>query len=107
MAWNDEIVRRRGEQGKAINYSLPHLKVFEFSGFLGCRSEVELVKYFLENATALERIIIDPRGDLAYLCCWELDCEVAEDTEAENGARRRAKQQLYRLVPSHVELVIL
>ncbi|KAL3504395.1 hypothetical protein ACH5RR_034236 [Cinchona calisaya] len=108
MRWDSETVIRRRKLGKAINHSFQHLKVFELSGFLGCTSDIELVKYFLKTAVALEKIIIDPRWDRGDFCCPELEMEVEEATEKEKGSRRRAKQQLNRLiVPSHVELVIL
>ncbi|KAL3504370.1 hypothetical protein ACH5RR_034211 [Cinchona calisaya] len=108
MDWDDEIVRRRRRKfGEAINYSLHHLKVFKLSGFLGCTIDVELVKYFLKNAVALEKIIIDPRWDRGSFCCPEMEWETEEGIEEENDVRRRARQQLNRLIPSHVEFVIL
>ncbi|KAL3504382.1 hypothetical protein ACH5RR_034223 [Cinchona calisaya] len=66
-----------------------------------------VIKYFLENAAALEKIIINPRWDQGDLCCPEFDRGSEEETEEERDARRRAKQKLNRLIPSRVELVIL
>ncbi|KAL3504400.1 hypothetical protein ACH5RR_034241 [Cinchona calisaya] len=108
MWWDSETVIRPRKLGKAINHSLQHLEVLELSGFLGCTSEIELVKYFLENAVALEKIIIDPHQDWGDFCCPELESEFKEATETEKCARKRAKRQLNRLIiPSHVELVIM
>ncbi|KAL3515940.1 hypothetical protein ACH5RR_022842 [Cinchona calisaya] len=106
MNWVSKTVRRRRKLGKTINYSLQRLKVFELSGFLGCTSDIELVKYFLENAAAFEKIIISPRCDPGDLCCLKFDYR-SEETEKERDARRRAEQHLCRLIPSRVELVIL
>ncbi|KAL3504409.1 hypothetical protein ACH5RR_034250 [Cinchona calisaya] len=107
MGLDDEIVRKRRKLRKAINYSVQHLRVLELSGFLGYTNEVELVKYFLDNAVALEKIIIDTRWDPGEFCCPELETEAEEEEEEEKCARRRAKRRLNRLTPSHVELVIL
>ncbi|KAL5706875.1 hypothetical protein ACHQM5_024985 [Ranunculus cassubicifolius] len=40
------------------NYDLPNLKLVEIQGFKGSENEVKLVKFFLENASVLEKLII-------------------------------------------------
>lgn len=68
-------------------------------GYYGRKSDDEVAIHFLENAVALEKMIINPRDespfrpDYAFL--------------RQRAARSRAKQELDGIVPAGVKLVIL
>ncbi|KAL3340969.1 hypothetical protein AABB24_025498 [Solanum stoloniferum] len=86
----------------AIKRPLHHLKVVKFSGFYTGLFQLELVRYFLENVVALEKIIIDPGTPFFYRmppCPSEI-----KHTQT---SRNLAKLQLEREVPPAIELVIL
>lgn len=82
--------------------NLKYFKEVEVSGYYGRTCEVELIVYLLENADALEKIIIDPRNNTSVVGVPRI-----YDFEEEKTARICAKQQLQELVPEHVELIIL
>ncbi|XP_049353868.1 F-box/LRR-repeat protein At3g58900-like [Solanum verrucosum] len=86
----------------AIKCPLHHLKVVKFSGFYTGLFQLELVRYFLENGVALEKIIIDPGTPFFYRippCPSEI-----KHTQA---SRNLAKLQLECEVPPAIKLVIL
>ena len=88
-------------QERPVNYPLQHLKLFEL--YYGGTSELELVKFFSENATSLEKIVIIPQ-EYIHLphssSSWQMDDE--------QFLRECAKQQLRGLLASHdIELKIL
>ncbi|KAH0639305.1 hypothetical protein KY290_036573 [Solanum tuberosum] len=86
----------------AIKCPLHHLKVVKFSGFYIGLFQLELVRYFLENVVALEKIIIDPGTPFFYRtppCPSEI-----KHTQT---SRNLAKLQVEREVPPAIELVIL
>ncbi|CDP18291.1 unnamed protein product [Coffea canephora] len=75
---------------KALSFLLQHLRVVESLGYyVGIKSEVELINYFLENAIALENIIVDPREELTYR---SRPC--MKRIKKEKVARSFAKEQL-------------
>jgi hypothetical protein len=91
---------------KAVN--CPHycLKVVEIGGYYGGSSAFELAMYFIENATILEKIIIDPR----YQFQWHNTLgivETKEKQEQEQTGRRHARRQLEAKVPPRIKLEIL
>ncbi|KAH0681220.1 hypothetical protein KY284_022305 [Solanum tuberosum] len=94
--------RSKRECRKVASCPLHHLKVLKLYGYYGRTSELELVRYFLENAIVLEKILVDP---------LPLDNFRIEGGPRESKpvriARKYAKLQLEREVPSHIELVIL
>jgi hypothetical protein len=98
------ILERKTREIESVKCPHNYLKVVEISGYYGGSSDFELAMYFIENATVLEKLIIDPR------CQTEL-CGMAsiiENWEAyENLARYRAEQQLKSEVPSRIKLEIL
>ncbi|CAI9116819.1 OLC1v1018080C1 [Oldenlandia corymbosa var. corymbosa] len=97
--------RRASRKGKAL--SLQHLKDVEFWGYSGRVSEVELVEYLLENAVALERIMIDPRDRPPTRCAgydWPVAYPPVDNPKEDAIYRDIAKQQIQGLLPSHVKL---
>lgn len=87
---------------KAIKCPLHHLKVVKLCGFYSGAVHLELVRYFLENAIALEKIIFDPRNPILSRRPLE-----PSEIEEEQTARNLAKLHLEGEVPPHIELVIL
>ncbi|PHU20270.1 hypothetical protein BC332_11421 [Capsicum chinense] len=87
---------------KAIKCPLHHLKVVKLWGFYSGTFHLELVRYFLENAVALEKIIIDPTSPIFCRVPWS-----PEEIKHQQRARNLAKLQLEGEVPPAIELVIL
>jgi hypothetical protein len=94
--------KRRRKIKRAAKHHHKHLEVVEIVGYYGRTSDVELAVYFIDNAKALHKIIIDPRY------------QVLERTpigniqlKKEKAARDCAKKQLEQRTPEGVELVIL
>ncbi|XP_055833619.1 FBD-associated F-box protein At2g26860-like isoform X2 [Solanum dulcamara] len=87
---------------KAIKCPLHHLKVVKLCGFYSGAVHLELVRYFLENAIALEKIIFDPRNPILSRVPLE-----PSEIEEEQTARNLAKLHLEGEVPPYIELVIL
>ncbi|CAI9111558.1 OLC1v1011809C1 [Oldenlandia corymbosa var. corymbosa] len=87
---------------KVSSPPLQRLKVVEILGYFGRKADDELVMYFLENGTALERIILDPRSpEIMYR-------KRIKKPKAEKMARIHAGALFKELmIPSFVELVIL
>lgn len=77
-------------------------------GYCGVTSDLELVMHFLENAAALEKILVDPREpwNTPYGHMWkyngEFKCKFIKD---EAVARNRAKKQLTKKVPPRINLI--
>lgn len=90
-----------------VNYPVQHLKVVEISGYCGGTIELELVKYFLENAVSLKKIIVDPRFPLTSEEPVYNYHGRSNKVQMEHEGRRCAKQQLVGIIPSHVTLEIL
>ncbi|KAF8393760.1 hypothetical protein HHK36_019958 [Tetracentron sinense] len=84
----------------------PHnqLKEIEFSGFLGNQNEIELAIYLLDNAIALERMVIDPLrkfyrgGDK-----WNV---IGAHVEWAKTRQERVREWLCKEVPPNVQLEI-
>ena len=72
------------------------------AGYYGGTSNFELAMYFIENAVALEKIVIDPRSQALGEHHW-----TEFDTLYEHAGRTSAHQQLEGKVPSKVKLIIL
>lgn len=82
----------------------PHkyLKVLEIYGYAGRTCEFEFVMYFIRNAVALEKILIDPRDQIVKRTPF-----ASANLKIERTARRLAKSQLEAKVPPSIQLVIL
>ncbi|KAG5560111.1 hypothetical protein RHGRI_003411 [Rhododendron griersonianum] len=101
MRWiNPDIAER--EIMKAVKCPCPHLEEVELAGYYGRITDLELVRYFVENAVSLKKIVIHPHDRYSPEIPKEID-----DIGKENAARVRAKQQLEGEVPVGIELVIL
>ncbi|XP_024969196.1 F-box/FBD/LRR-repeat protein At4g26340-like [Cynara cardunculus var. scolymus] len=55
-------IRRRRKVTNVADHPHEHLKRFEFVGYYGRISDLELVMYVVYNAVALQKILLDPRG---------------------------------------------
>ncbi|OMO82253.1 hypothetical protein CCACVL1_12006 [Corchorus capsularis] len=86
---------------KEIKKLHPHLKVIEFSGFVGRIVDVELLLCLLKRASSLKKLVIEPCTH--YFFEKRIECK---DSELLRKARTRAKQLETRLPPG-AELVIL
>ncbi|KAK6135829.1 hypothetical protein DH2020_030437 [Rehmannia glutinosa] len=88
LIWMSPSKRRR-KVLKAAKCSHQFLKLVEIVGYYGRTSDAELVLYFIENAVALQKIIIDPRNQILERSPIGID-----QIKKEESARRRAKKQL-------------
>ncbi|KAK3225961.1 hypothetical protein Dsin_005823 [Dipteronia sinensis] len=79
---------------------LEHLKEVEFIGFVGRPIDLELAFYFIENASMLEKMIVNPTSPYLVGSYFEF-----EDDESKKAARKRVKQ-LNKRVPQGVKLVV-
>ncbi|KAM7501487.1 hypothetical protein LguiB_000391 [Lonicera macranthoides] len=77
-----------------------HLEEVEMTGYYGRKCELELVKYFVENAVSLKKIIIRPEGQPNFLY------RDAKQFERENAGRVHAKMHLEGKIPKPIELII-
>nr|GLL40324.1 putative FBD-associated F-box protein At1g61330 [Ipomoea trifida] len=88
--------RRRMLKGEAFRHE--SLKIVEICGYFGRPSDAEIAMYFIQNAPALQKLVIDPRNQILK--------HSSRPVEIEETARRYAHQQLTLRVPQGVELVI-
>ncbi|KAA8534056.1 hypothetical protein F0562_031573 [Nyssa sinensis] len=94
--------KRRKKMRKAAGCPHQYLKLVEMVGYYGRISDVELAMYFIENAIALQKIVIDPRNQILERTPVGVD-----EINREEAARSHAKQQLEAKKPPGVQLVIL
>ncbi|KAL8039227.1 hypothetical protein ABFX02_10G021200 [Erythranthe guttata] len=98
-----EISRSDREVESNVRFPHEHLKVVNFCGYYGRSSDVEFVRYFIDNCVVLERLIIDPHT-VAYTPRVPISPDiVAEEIVAMDCAKRQLESQ----VPAHIEWVIL
>ncbi|GFQ07736.1 F-box/LRR-repeat protein at3g03360 [Phtheirospermum japonicum] len=123
-----KLLRTDRNVKNAIHSPHQHLKVVKFLGYYGRSSDVELVRYLMDNCVVLEKIIIDPRYQSNYLHRpmdpGEVDGLVDDDItlgipttlvypaefdglEAVRTSRKYAKQQLEGQILQHIQLLIL
>ncbi|CAI9105142.1 OLC1v1004001C1 [Oldenlandia corymbosa var. corymbosa] len=79
-------VRTNREPENVVYYPVQHLRVVEIIGYRGRSIELDLVKYFLESAVSLKKIIVDPRFKEVEHCGenWSCDLEtLTVEAEAE------------------------
>ncbi|CDP01034.1 unnamed protein product [Coffea canephora] len=100
LAWATPSKKNR-DKVKGAKCALIFLEAIELRGYCGRTSDVELLMYFVENAAALEKIVIDPRSQLADHLKYNLHGHVRK------AAITSALEEVKQLVPKHVELVIL
>nr|GMD59113.1 putative FBD-associated F-box protein At5g56700 [Ipomoea batatas] len=81
--------RRRMLKGEAFRHE--SLKVVEICGYFGRPSDAEIAMYFIQNAPALQKLVIDPRNQILK--------HSSRPVEVEETARRYAHQQLTLRVP--------
>ncbi|KAL7146847.1 hypothetical protein ABFS83_06G069100 [Erythranthe nasuta] len=101
LIWMSPTKRRRKIK-QAAKCRHETLKLVELVGYFGRTSDVELAMYFIENAVALQKIIVDPRNQILERSPLRI-----EQIRKEEFARKRAKHQLESKKPPGVQLVIL
>ncbi|KAM7501417.1 hypothetical protein LguiB_000321 [Lonicera macranthoides] len=104
--WNDPRINHFRRVTKAEKWRHERLEEVEFDGYYGSKCDRELVGYFMENATALKRIIIRPCDQRCAFVEQQLPIS-REMIMIEKAARRRAKEQLQGIIPPGIELIIL
>ncbi|EYU25320.1 hypothetical protein ABFS82_10G119500 [Erythranthe guttata] len=98
-----ELSRSDREIGSSVRFPHEHLKVAKFCGYYGRSSDVEFVKYFIDNCVVLEKLIIDPHGLVYIPRVPTSPAKLAKEVTARDCAKRQLESQ----VPAHIELVIL
>ncbi|XP_024989590.1 putative F-box/LRR-repeat protein At4g15060 isoform X2 [Cynara cardunculus var. scolymus] len=101
LIWMSPAKRRRKIR-HAAKHPHQHLEVVEVVGYYGRTSDVELAVYFIDNAIALQKILIDPRYQVLERIPIGND-----QLKKEKAARSCAKKQLEPRTPRGVQLVIL
>ncbi|KAL3523991.1 hypothetical protein ACH5RR_016825 [Cinchona calisaya] len=102
LIWMSPSKRRRKIR-RAAKCPHQYLKLVEIVGYYGRTSDDELAMYFIENAVALQKIVIDPRHQILERTPIRND----QIKQEEATARNTAKKQLEARRPPGVELVIL
>lgn len=100
LIWMSPAKRRRKIR-QAAKHTHKYLKLVEIVGYYGRTSDDEIAMYFFENATSLQKIIIDPRNQIL-----ERSPARSDQIKKEEAARKRAKLQLEPKKPPRVQLVI-
>ncbi|PRQ55972.1 putative FBD domain-containing protein [Rosa chinensis] len=87
----------------------PHyyLKVVEIAGYRGQTSDYEYVKYFIENAVELEKLIINPVKWTPYIADRNRIPNSISEVKMEDEARAHARQHRREKVPSNIEFVCI
>nr|XP_043627687.1 F-box protein At4g09920-like [Erigeron canadensis]XP_043627688.1 F-box protein At4g09920-like [Erigeron canadensis] len=95
------LAKRRRKVRRTASHCHKHLKLLKVEGYYGRISDLELVVYVMENAIALQNIVIDPS------CLYSREgLTAANKLKVEQQARSSAKRQLQPIVPQGVELTI-
>nr|XP_011466329.1 PREDICTED: putative FBD-associated F-box protein At5g56440 [Fragaria vesca subsp. vesca] len=98
--------RREMEVKQAPNYSHQFLRVVEVTDYHGRTSDLELVRYLIENAVELKELLMHPvrrwfsRERIRFRMGNREEVERIEKEE-----RKQATQQLKELVPSSLEFI--
>ncbi|CAH9091105.1 unnamed protein product [Cuscuta epithymum] len=102
IGYNGTLSCASREVNKGTPFPHQHLKVFQYLGYYGRCSDMEVVMFIVENCVGLQQIIIDPSMPLELLHT-PLD---PDELEREEVCRSYAKQQLEPIVPPHITLAI-
>ncbi|KAK6135841.1 hypothetical protein DH2020_030407 [Rehmannia glutinosa] len=94
LIWMSPSKRRR-KVLKAAKCSHQFLKLVEIVGYYGRTSDAELVLYFIENAVALQKIIIDPRNQILERSPIGID-QIKKEESAQNVPRSSLKPKTSR-----------
>ncbi|XP_042027027.1 putative FBD-associated F-box protein At5g38570 [Salvia splendens] len=93
---------KRTEMRRAPKCAHEHLKLVEIGGYYGRTSDAELAIFFVENAVALQKIVIDPRNQVQNrLPLGDVQIKRHET------ARKHAMEHLKSKISPQLELVIL
>ncbi|PWA94607.1 F-box domain, FBD domain, Leucine-rich repeat domain, L domain-like protein [Artemisia annua] len=93
LLWFTPMKRRRKVM-HAPPHAHEHLKFFRIGGYYGRTSDLELVVYFIDNAVALRKIVIDPMC-LAY----SADLTATKLLKREKAAQSSVACQLRPILP--------
>ncbi|CAN6586494.1 unnamed protein product [Malus baccata var. baccata] len=101
--------RREMRFKKPSKCSHRYLKVVEIVGYDGRASDFEIVKFLIQNAVELGKIVIDPTDPIEPHYCFPMHRikKTVEEVVREEKARNLARQQLIEEVPSTIEFVCL
>ncbi|CAH9115434.1 unnamed protein product [Cuscuta epithymum] len=102
ITWGGRSSWASREVNKGTPFPHQHLKVFQYLGYYGRCSDMEVVMFILENCVGLQQIIIDPSVPLAYL---HAPPDLGE-LEQDEAGRSYAKQQLEPIIPPHISFAI-
>ncbi|KAI3783516.1 hypothetical protein L1987_42600 [Smallanthus sonchifolius] len=102
LHWYAPMKRRRKVRHVAAPHLHEHLKVLEIIGYYGRISDLELAVYVIDNAVALQKIVIDP---ICHAC--DGDVTAQDFFKGVKAARSSARRQLTPTLPPGVHLAIL
>lgn len=85
------------ESERTVRSTHQYLKEVEVHGYYGGASDLELVEYFVDNAVALEKLLVNPCDETIF----------RKYGKEAKKARERAKLQLVEKIPSRIHLTVL
>ncbi|CAL5008029.1 unnamed protein product [Urochloa decumbens] len=75
-----------------------HLKTVYMTGFYGCKGQIELARYILENATALHRMTLDPISKMVHSKSVDASMRLKELTGRRNAKSFVARQKFSQIL---------
>lgn len=75
-----------------------HLKTVHMTGFYGCKGQIELARYILENATGLHRMIVDPVSKIAHSKAVDASIRLKECAGRRNAKSFLARQKFSQIL---------
>ncbi|CAL5003672.1 unnamed protein product [Urochloa decumbens] len=75
-----------------------HLKTVYMTGFYGCKGQLELARYILENATALQRMTLDPISKMVHSKSLDASMRLKELDGRRNAKSFLARQKFSQIL---------
>lgn len=75
-----------------------HLKTVYMTGFYGCKGQIELARYILENATALQHMTVDPVSKMVHSKSVDALIRLKELTGHQNAKSFLARQKFSQIL---------
>jgi len=75
-----------------------HLKTVYMTGFYGCKGQIELARYILENATALQHMTVDPVSKMVHSKSVDALIRLKELTGRQNAKSFFARQKFSQIL---------